>query len=457
MRPGAPFRRPGAPRGRLPADFASAQARLAALARFDDDILAPGSQASADSRLRTMDRILKGWGLAMYPPTLVTIRALGTTLKWGDYRAAEGYIMTYKAAAQRKGHSWGDLLHRAAKDAIRSCERGLGPPTRAQALPLHRLGNLRWCRNAWTPEGPACPRSAMVVGAWWLLREVELSTLRAAHAEVVDVVAGGRPVVRLTLPASKTDQMALGSGRAHRCICTTDPGPGCPVHAVLDQLLWLRRTFPGRHVGGRPDLDLPLFPTPEGGVVAKGAMVDTIVHAARQLRVPPSPDGTERPSGHSLRATGAQGLIALGWTPESVRLQGRWASEAVDRYTRLAPLAAQLSSSSCSAVGHDLANRTGAPAEPLVAEAALCTAGGEEVGREWLLNTSSRKHHLLLPPGHPNRGSRAVCGWLYVDCRHATLPRGLPEPQLPWEVCTSCAPSYKAALKTAGRVRASSS
>mgnify|MGYP003330147959 CR=1 FL=1 len=103
--------------------------------------------------------------------------------------------------------------------------------------------------------------------------------------------------------------------------------------------MWLRRTFPHRHTGLVPDLDLPFFPDHHGEVVPKEAMVRTIILAAEHLGVGPAPDGSERVSGHTLRATGAQGLIRLGWSPEAVRLMGRWASGAVLRYTRLAPLA----------------------------------------------------------------------------------------------------------------------
>ena len=44
--------------------------------------------------------------------------------------------------------------------------------------------------------------------------------------------------------------------------------------------------------------------------------------------------GSERVAGHSLRTTGAQGLIALGWRVDAVQLMGWWESEAVKLYTR---------------------------------------------------------------------------------------------------------------------------
>ena len=173
-----------------------------------------------------------------------------------------------------------------------------------------------------------------MIGSWWLMREIELATVRAGHLSL----HGG--VVSLLLPASKTDTQAFGASRSHRCGCGQGrESPGCPYHAAWDQLLWLRRTFPLHFDSlGRPHRDLPLFPDESGQTVAKAKMVETIVQAARTLGIQDAPDGAERISGHSLRVTGAQGLVILGWPSEAVRLMGRWESKDVERYIRLAPL-----------------------------------------------------------------------------------------------------------------------
>ena len=181
--------------------------------------------------------------------------------------------------------------------------------------------------------GPPRARNAIITGSWWLLREVELSTLRAAHVDIEGNWFGSQARVALSLPASKNDTAALGVARSHRCRCVGTVHQNCPVHAVVDQLLWLSRAFPGRFVDGVPNLDLPLFPDAAGGVVSKKAMAETIVAAANRLGVRDSPDGTLRITGHSLRSTGAQGLISIGWRPDAVQLQGRWLSGTVRRYT----------------------------------------------------------------------------------------------------------------------------
>ena len=70
------------------------------------------------------------------------MEALGATLKKGGYRSAGQYITAYKVASLRQGFEWSTLLQQCLRDVTRSCERGVGPPTRARPLPLESLGLL---------------------------------------------------------------------------------------------------------------------------------------------------------------------------------------------------------------------------------------------------------------------------------------------------------------------------
>ena len=116
--------------------------RLAALESLERDIYAASTREAVAAKLRTVRRALGAWGLAPFPPTLETIQALGATLKRGGYRSAASYLWLYKVESQRRGFFWSDVFQRGLKDSIRSCERGIGPPTRAQALPFALLGQL---------------------------------------------------------------------------------------------------------------------------------------------------------------------------------------------------------------------------------------------------------------------------------------------------------------------------
>ena len=276
--------------------------------------------------------MFRRWGCPPVPPSVRCIFLLGAALKAGRYRAAESYLSAYKMACIRLGYEITQEHQAAMRDAVRSCTRGIGAPTKAAAIPFERLSQLPAGRHAWVPGGPLSPRNALTAGSWWLLREIEVSTVRARLAEVS--WSGDLLVVHITLPASKTDQRASGVSRGHRCRCAgAEYNVGCPAHVVLDQLLFLRRQFPARWRGGLPDWDLPLFPNFQGLSCSKEAVVATLQAAASKLEVPlSSADGSSRISGHTLRVSGARGLARLGFPLWSVQLLGRWGSDAVKGY-----------------------------------------------------------------------------------------------------------------------------
>jgi len=235
---------------------------------------------------------------------------------------------------------------------------------RARPLPFEELRRLPSSRRPLSEGGPACPRNAIVAGAWWLTRESELASARAQLVEILPA-RGALPLrARWHLPSSKTDQRAMGVARTHECSCPDSPDPGCPVHAIWDQLLWLQRTFPDRWRSGVADISLPLFPTVAGEFVKYEPMVRTIQAAAVLLGVPLSaPDGSERVSGHSLRSTGAQGLARRGAELWTIQLLGRWGGSSVQLYVREAQLdrasalAARPSSTSLAELIEDVTRR----------------------------------------------------------------------------------------------------
>ena len=418
--------------------------QLAALETLERDYYAASTVSAVKAKLRTISRALAGWSLQPFPPSLDTIRALAATLKRGGYRSAASYLWLYKVESQRRGYGWPDTHQRALKDGIRSCERGLGPPTRAQALPFPLLGRLPADPTPWVAGGPVGPRNAMVIGSWWMLRELELATIRASHVEIVGDWRSRGVVVRLTLPASKNDSSAFGVSRSHRCHCLGRANPMCPAHSVIDQVLLLTRLLPDRFGRDGPDLDLPLFPGSAGSAVEKRAMVATIIFAARHLGVVDLRDGSLRVSGHSLRATGAQGLISLGWRADAVQLQGRWMSEAVVRYTREAALHAPCVFAELSAL---LMSLSGLPHQPDPPPSSSSPEPPSPPTDQWVQNIRSQPGMFHLASDTPGK---ARCGW-----RYAQTGALVPDPP-PWHhlCCKQCAPLFYAKLKADTRFSA---
>jgi len=200
-------------------------------------------------------------------------------------------------------------------------------------LPFDRLEELPADPRPWVAGGPVGSRNAVVLGAWFMMREVEVSTVRS---QLVSLELSGVPAVSIQLPATKADTAALGVTRAHACICGAGaPRVLCPLHAAWDEQLLCHHLFgPGRGQSGQLS-SRTFFPTERGGVVTKQAMTETIGFAARWLKLDlVSPDRSLRISGHSLRPTGAQGLTKLGLDVWAIELLGRWGGATVRKYVR---------------------------------------------------------------------------------------------------------------------------
>ena len=188
-------------------------------------------------------------------------------------------------------------------------------------------------------------------------------------------------------------------------------------------------------------MDVPLFPTGQGKAVLKGPMVETMRFAARALDIPDAADGSERVSGHSLRATGAEGLVRLGWRPDAVRLMGRWDSEIVCQYTRLAAL------ESPTGLELDMARLCGVTPSEVPAPAEEESAPAREEGARWILNPASQIFHTASATD-----GRARCGWLFGRAPHTFSDT---PPPFFWEACPGCAPKLRARLKAEANAAAS--
>ena len=437
------------------------------------DELIGGFQAASTKRAsqwkwETILKALKAWGLEPFPPSRDTILALAASLKAGNYATADSYLQLYRANCERKGWGLTPDLAWLLKDCVRSCLRGRGGPTKALALPFGRLGELDLLSDEpWHLNGPIGPACAIVVGSWFLARELELSTSRA-RLITLDTDDAGEPTVRWHLPASKTDQQALGKAVVHGCACGPSATCGCPYHAAKAQLERLKRWFPTRFAGEVPDMDLPLFPTASGGVVDKEAMTETIIGAARFLKVKCStPDGGARISGHSLRVTGAQGLSRLGVDTWAVQLLGRWGSATVLEYIKEVPLELASSWAKRAARSNTLESAVAVPRPSILVvsstssssssalppassaplAAALATESdllAEEAARPTaikFIKSSTGIWHKVMPSGYtgPMSSWSTRCGWQFARSDSALVP-AMPPNTLSFSKCQRCAP-----------------
>ena len=172
-------------------------------------------------------------------------------------------------------------------------------------------------------------------------------------------------------------------------------------------------------------------------------MAETIVAAAARLGVRDSPDGTLKVTGHTLRSTGAQGLIRMKWRPDAVRLMGRWESEVVRAYTRLAPLESPTEPTIPEELIQAIMELTGVaraavpPTPPWIPKPEPRLEDIPE--EEWIFHVAPDKFHLAGPTA-----GRARCGWNYA---RAVVHRGVAPPPWYWVLCSGCSPGLRAKLK----------
>ena len=134
--------------------------------------------------MRTIMRYLAWWNLPLLPYTPEVIYALGSALKWRKHRTASDYIYLSRASAERQGAHISAAANRVLEDVIRSCKRGLGPSKHCEGLIFESLPDLPADLNVRVEGRPWHPRNILILGSWWVLREIEFASAEARSVTV---------------------------------------------------------------------------------------------------------------------------------------------------------------------------------------------------------------------------------------------------------------------------------
>ena len=242
-----PVRRESAPhlerytRGHRESAFAIAR-DPAQLEAAVDDLEALRYSASALAGRRSRQNLWDSIALGdPAKPTAGMVFAVVAVLRRAGYRSASSVAEQAVLTARLHNQPVPASVAIALRDARRAATRGLGPPRQSAPLPVERFPTLLEHRAPYHPQGPLWPRSALVIGAWWVTREVELANISQQDV----TVSRTERSVSILLSASKTDPTALGEVRTHKCACGSIPNaPGvfrpalCPYSTVL-----IYRTF----------------------------------------------------------------------------------------------------------------------------------------------------------------------------------------------------------------------
>ena len=254
-----------------------------------------------------------------------SLEKVSCLFKKGAYKSYKNYLSRIKEIHCEAGYAWTPQLHATARRCTRSVLRGLGGPARSESFNL--MDVVEFLKHNYvesSAEGPESPLAAVMVGTYFLLRELELSAID------MEDVSFTPNTVTLNLPVSKVDWQAKGCRRTWACIC--DLGYHCPVRILQEHDARVRQL--GHDAG-------PWILNKLGTRCAKLGVVDMIRQAvAASGGSAKDANGGWIISGHTFRITGARTLSQWGLDPITIQLPGRWGSSAVLGYLAETPLLA---------------------------------------------------------------------------------------------------------------------
>ena len=298
-----------------------------AMANFRKDYYAASSRKPRDAMFQTWLKFHRQWfnNDEVVPLTVDSLEKVSCLFKLGAYKSFKNYLARIKEVHCEAGFLWTPILQNSARRCTRSVLRGLGGPVRSEAFDVNTVVEfLKHNRIEFSLDGPQSPIAAVVVGTYFLLRELELSAID------MEDVSFTKDTVTLNLPVSKVDWQAKGCRRTWSCICKLNYH--CPVHILQQHDARLRAE--GRITG-------PWLMSGAGGGCTKAGVIDMIrqaIHASGGSAV--DAEGNWIVTGHTFRITGARTLASWGLDPITIQLLGRWGSSAVLGYLAETPLLA---------------------------------------------------------------------------------------------------------------------
>ena len=227
------------------------------------------------------------------PLTPESIQAVMAMFITGGDRSAANYLSRAKDE-HTKFYEWTSPLAREQRRANAAARRGLGPARQSAMLPLDSICRLTLGTQPASSGRPVGFQEYCIVASMFLLREIEAS-LMLASSVAIDT---HKQIVTIHLPVSKTDPRALACFRAWGCICDGQGCAPCAYHAAVRQHDRLLKLF---GVEGVLPAELPFFPTGDGSVADKQAVVDSVEQVAVMLGLPlRGADGRPAFGGHDM-------------------------------------------------------------------------------------------------------------------------------------------------------------
>ena len=407
--------------------------RTLALQNLEAKRYAPSAQQGRQARSQLWhDVVLRASLGDPLAPSADMVFAVVAILRAAGYRAAVQVAEQAVLTARLRNFPVPPSVAIALKDARRASQRGLGPAKQSSPIPVERLRDLENRKQAEHPQGPLWPVRSIVLACWWLLREIEMSSV--AQREVSFTPQGEASIL---LSVSKTDPRALGATRSHRCACGSVPDAPRVLSPALCPYCCLKEHLHLLQSSGLAAPDAPLFPTATGLPPSKRGVVLTITALMSRLGLPAhSASGAPLWGGTQCVWGGSSTSAAPASRLQRIQALARHSSNAIFGYLQgahaqaIGNIAAEAGLARSLATVQQQLQALQSQVDSTRAPAQSPPPGASSV---WNPGTSSKVHYL-----RPSDPGKTLCGWQWQHC--LTVIRD-PPPYVA-SVCAACRRSY---------------
>ena len=151
------------------------------------NIHSSGSEGQREGLWSTWTDFHRAWfhNESFLPLTVTILYAVSSCFRRGTYRSFSNYLDMARQMHVGEGYEWSDLLKLTARRCSRAVARGQGPAIHAAVfsmvvvasyidglVPIHTR-----CAPI-VPGGPAWPFHMLIIGSYFMLREIELASAR---------------------------------------------------------------------------------------------------------------------------------------------------------------------------------------------------------------------------------------------------------------------------------------
>ena len=315
---------------------------------------------------------------ACWPISLEVVRSVAASLRRGGYRSAQNYFDAAVAYQERfREQAVDPLLKKAMRRYTRAVLRGLPGSRLKTVFPVDRLTALvvigdAPAARAWSPWTAAHAADALLLAAWFMLREIELAAARTQDLEA----ACGTVTLRVPLHKAATGGQTELTMRQLRCAAVRH------IERLKAAGVWFR--------------DRPLFPDSTGATWEKSSAILLFRRVLMAAGIQTTAvDHTGAPvqlfGGHLARVAGASWLASKGVPTPVIQLLGRWSSAAVERYIQAAPLAL------APEVRHRVLHQSTCPPPTLEIGSAVAQAPAASTAQAPAIMDIARTEHTQAP------------------------------------------------------------